>query len=51
MEFIALIEGLRLAKNRNLTPIEIITNSVEIIHMLHKGNLTIILYLMNTGWS
>lgn len=48
MELITLIEGLKLAFHNNLKPLEINTDSMIVIHMLHKGNLHN-LYLMNVG--
>lgn len=39
MEILALKEGLKLAKEKNLYPIEINIDSLEVIHLFHKANI------------
>lgn len=37
MELLALLEGLKMIEMHNLTPIQIVTDSIEIIKMLKEG--------------
>ncbi|OIT06580.1 putative ribonuclease h protein [Nicotiana attenuata] len=39
MELMGLLQGLRLAQERNLTPLEVFVDAKEVIHVLNVGNL------------
>lgn len=45
-ELLALQEGLRLARERNLYPLDIGTDSTDMIHSLNQGNNLFTLLLM-----
>lgn len=38
-ELMAFMEGLKLAMSNNFTPLEVNTDSTEVINMINKGNL------------